>query len=63
MYLACRAEWNDALAGKRRVRELFLAAPPPLGNDPAPIFNGGVEHPELGQVARRSRDGPREPRV
>ena len=47
VYAECAAGWDDDLATKRRVWELFRAAPPPLGYDPAPIFHA-VEHPDFG---------------
>ena len=47
VYVECAAEWDDDLATKRRVWELYQAAPPPLGYDPAPIFHA-VEHPDFG---------------
>lgn len=71
-YVDCRVEWDDTSAGKRRVWELFLNAPPPLGYDPAPIFGSlGIEHPEHPEfgVLRLSPwrielvDGPGESRV
>src|SRR5262245_22446484 len=37
-YADCRAEWVDDPAERRRVWELFRAAAPPLGFDPAPIY-------------------------
>ena len=46
-YADCLARWEDDLALKRHVWDLFLAAPPPLGYDPAPIF-GSVDTPEFG---------------
>jgi hypothetical protein len=33
----CRATWVDDLATRERAWELFRAAPPPLGHDPATI--------------------------
>jgi general stress protein 26 len=37
-YVNATAEWVDVLAEKQRIWDLFKAAPPPLGYDPAPIF-------------------------
>src|SRR5262245_10655685 len=37
-YANCLARWENDLALKRHVWDLFLAAPAPLGYDPAPIF-------------------------
>jgi hypothetical protein len=72
VYVDCLAEWDDTSSAKRHVWELFLAAPPPLGYDPAPIFGfAGIErpdHPEFG-VLRLDPwrvelvDGPGESRV
>lgn len=39
VYVDCTAEWDDRLESKQRVWQLFCAAPPPLGYDPAPIFH------------------------
>ncbi len=38
VYIDCTAEWIDDLAAKQRIWDMFKAAPPPLGYDPAPIF-------------------------
>ncbi len=46
-YVECWARWSDDPATKRQVWELFLAAPPPLGFDPASMF-GGVDDPGYG---------------
>lgn len=46
-YADCLARWEDDLAAKQHVWDLFLAAPAPLGYDPAPIF-GGVDAPDFG---------------
>jgi uncharacterized pyridoxamine 5'-phosphate oxidase family protein len=37
-YAECRAEWVGDLDEKQRVWELIKATPPPLGFDPAPIY-------------------------
>ena len=47
VYAECVAEWDDDLATRRRVWELYRAAPPPLGYDPAPIFHA-ADHPDFG---------------
>jgi len=47
VYSECVAEWDEDLAVKRHVWELYRAAPTPLGYDPAPIFHA-VEHPDFG---------------
>jgi general stress protein 26 len=47
VYVDCTAEWDDSPASKQHVWDMFLAAPPPLGYDPAPIFHS-VEHPDFG---------------
>ncbi len=46
-YADCLARWEDELSAKQHVWNLFLAAPAPLGYDPAPIF-GGVDAPDFG---------------
>ena len=46
-YADCLASWEDDLALKRYVWGLFVAAPAPLGYDPAPIF-GSVDAPDFG---------------
>lgn len=46
-YADCLARWEDDLAAKRHVWDLFLSAPAPLGYDPAPIF-GSVDAPDFG---------------
>jgi hypothetical protein len=46
-YADCLARWEDDLAAKRRVWDLFLASPAPLGYDPAPIF-GALDAPDFG---------------
>ena len=40
VYADCLARWEDDPATKRHVWDLFLAAPPPLGFDPASMFTG-----------------------
>jgi hypothetical protein len=48
IHIDARAEWADDMADKRRIWDLYKNTPPPLGYDPALIWNGGVETPELG---------------
>ena len=47
VYADCLAHWEDDPATKRHVWDLFLAAPPPLGFDPASMF-GSVDDPGYG---------------
>lgn len=48
VFVDCTAEWVDDLEQKRRIWELFKAAPPPLGYDPAFAFgNPDQEHAGL----------------
>jgi general stress protein 26 len=47
VYVQGVARWADDLQEKRHVWELFAAAPPPLGYDPAAIY-GQIEAPEYG---------------
>jgi general stress protein 26 len=49
VYAECHARWEDDQATKRHVWDLFLAAPPPLGFDPATMFKG-VDDPGYGVV-------------
>ena len=46
LYVDGIASWDDDLAAKAHVWGLFLAAPEPLGYDPAPLF-GGPENPQF----------------
>ncbi len=47
IYADCRAEWEDDPAEKRRVWQLYLDTPPPLGYDLTPFF-GGIDSPRYG---------------
>ncbi|MBI1878229.1 MAG: pyridoxamine 5'-phosphate oxidase family protein [Chloroflexi bacterium] len=47
VYVDCMAEWDDDLTDKQRIWDMFLAAPPPLGYDPAQIFQN-VDNPDNG---------------
>jgi hypothetical protein len=47
VYVDCVAAWVDAAATKEHVWELFRAAAPPLGFDPAPIY-GSAASPDFG---------------
>lgn len=47
VYVDCKAEWADDLAQKQKVWNMFKDASPPLGYDPAPIFER-VDHPNYG---------------
>jgi general stress protein 26 len=47
VYVDCVAEWQDDPAEKRRLWDLFGAAPPPLGYDLAPFF-GSIDSPGYG---------------
>jgi len=42
----CRASWVQDAAGRARAWELFRAAEPPLGYDPATIWPGGPDAPD-----------------
>jgi len=48
VYVECRAEWRDDMGEKRRIWELYKNTPPPLGYDPAIIWQGGPEDPTYG---------------
>jgi general stress protein 26 len=47
VYVDCKANWEADPAEKKRVWELFRAAPPPLGYDPQVAF-GSVDDPRFG---------------
>ncbi|NJP06120.1 MAG: pyridoxamine 5'-phosphate oxidase family protein [Chloroflexaceae bacterium] len=47
VYIDCQTEWADSLMQKQHVWDLFLHAPPPLGYDPATLFDR-VDHERLG---------------
>ena len=47
VYVDCTAEWVDELAEKERIWEMFRNAPPPLGFDPALVFER-VDHENSG---------------
>jgi hypothetical protein len=47
LYVDCLATWDDAPETRRRVWDLFLATPPPVGYDPAPSFQS-FDHPDFG---------------
>ena len=47
VYADCTAMWIDDREAKQHVWDLFMAAAPPLGYDPAPIFHS-VDHPRFG---------------
>ncbi len=38
VYVDCRAEWDNSMATKRRIWDLYKSTPPPLGYDPAIIW-------------------------
>ena len=44
----CRAGWVADAGERARVWELFRAAPPPLGHDPAAIWPDGPSTPDAG---------------
>ncbi len=47
VYVDCRAEWDDTMAAKEHVWNLYLTTLPPLDYDSAPIF-GSVEDQNFG---------------
>lgn len=47
VYVDCLAAWADDPVDKQHVWDLFAAAPPPLGYDPAPFFIA-ADHPNFG---------------
>ena len=47
VYVDCKAGWIDDLQQKERIWNKFKEAPPPLGYDPAPIFER-PDHPNFG---------------
>jgi hypothetical protein len=46
-YVSLAYMWVDEPAAKQHVWDIFIAAPPPLGYDPASIFQA-VDHPDSG---------------
>ena len=48
IYADCRASWEDDAAEKRRIWELYKSTPPPLGYDPAIIWQSGPDDPGYG---------------
>jgi hypothetical protein len=47
VYADCVAEWDESLASKQRVWEMFRTAGPPLGFDYGTIFESAAD-PEFG---------------
>lgn len=47
VYVDCRVEWDADLDHKQRIWKMFKEAAPPLGYDPAPIFES-PDHPNFG---------------
>jgi general stress protein 26 len=47
VYVDCKTEWIDDLEEKQRIWELVKNTPPPVGFDPAPIYER-VDHPKFG---------------
>jgi hypothetical protein len=47
VYVDCQASWEESLTEKQRIWALLLAAPPPLGYDPAPLF-GSPDRDDFG---------------
>ena len=47
VYADCKAEWIDDLDQKQRVWQLCKETPPPVGFDPAPIYER-FDHPNFG---------------
>jgi general stress protein 26 len=47
VYVEGAAQWDDKLASKQHVWDLFAQATPPLGYDPEPIY-GTVDAPDYG---------------
>jgi general stress protein 26 len=67
VYVDCKAEWVDDLEQKQRIWDLVKNAPPPVGFDPAPIYER-VDHPRFGVLKLTPwrievRDVPGERRV
>lgn len=67
VYADCRAAWVDDLEEKRRIWALLAATPPPVGFDPAPIYER-ADHPSFGLLKLRPwridlADPPTEHRV
>lgn len=48
LYVDCLAAWDDEVATKQAVWDLFRSAPPPLGYDPGTIWKAGPLDPDCG---------------
>ncbi len=48
VYADCMAAWEDNTGEKNRIWELYKNTPPPLGYDPAIIWQAGPSDPEYG---------------
>jgi general stress protein 26 len=48
VHAECRAEWEDGLAEKQRVWDLFKDTPMPYGYDPAMFWPGGAASEDFG---------------
>ena len=44
----CHASWEEDIAEKERVWNLFKSTEPPLGYDPGVFFTSGAAHPDCG---------------
>jgi len=47
VYVDCKTEWIDDLDQKQRIWQLCKETPPPVGFDPAPIYESS-DHPNFG---------------
>jgi general stress protein 26 len=48
IYVDCTAAWDDDRATKKRIWDLYKSTPPPLGYDPAMIWQAGPDDPGFG---------------
>ena len=48
VYVDCHTEWEDSVDEKHRIWELYKSTPPPLGYDPAIIWQAGLDDPGYG---------------
>lgn len=48
VYAECKAEWEDDLATRKRIWDVFKSTPMPYGYDPAMFWPGGPQSDDFG---------------